>query len=272
MLLAGGLERICWGGVPLPERAVSRNLQLAGIAGCYSFALTLVASLALAQMENAPATQSTPPAGAKTPAHMGPHNFPNLGEQHYPRESLKHGEAGRCIVRVQVDPDGGVRAMQLLASTGFARLDQACFGSFINVQLIPASLDGMAVVDWIDVPEMWKVIGSRPPNIEHADLSSVPQIQRDYQLKVGPDYYPPTSLENKEQGICIVHLFVGADGATSAATISQSTGFVELDKNCLFAAQEAPFVPAKQNGAAIGAWTNIIMVWRPRPKRWANDR
>jgi hypothetical protein len=70
----------------------------------------------------------------------------------------------------------------------------------------------------------------------------------------------PCTLKHREAGRCIVK------------TISQSTGFAELDKNCLSAAQEAPFVPGKQNGAAVGAWTNIIMVWQPGLRHWANQR
>jgi TonB family protein len=230
-----------------------------------SLGIVLVGTAAFAQTpgETSP---STPTSGAGVPVRtrvrMDSTHHPILGEERYPKESVHLGETGKCIMRAQVDADGGIRAFQLLSSSGFARLDQACFASLVDARLIPATENGKPVVSWDLVPVTWS-LNTRPPVPDkHPDLSPIPQIKQDYQLKVGPDFYPPESRKRKEKGICVVHVYVAADGSSSNVTLTQSTGFDALDQACRSAVHEAQFDPGKENGTAIGAATDIIIIWQ----------
>jgi len=87
-------------------------------------------------------------------------------------------------------------------------------------------------------------------------------VRKDYQLKIGPDHYPPESRELHQEGDCTIHGFVKEDGTASNISVSRSTGFAALDQACIFAIQQAPFVPAQANGAAVGAFFDINISWR----------
>jgi len=79
-----------------------------------------------------------------------------LGEN-YPEQSLLLGEEGICVVRVEVDAEGFVRATQLVFSSGFDSLDAACLSGFAGGQFRPAKKNGKAVTTWINVPIAWNI-------------------------------------------------------------------------------------------------------------------
>jgi TonB family protein len=68
-----------------------------------------------------------------------------VGSDYYPKQSLKNHEQGKCTLAFFIEADGTVPAAQLLKSTGFPRLDTACFESVIGVPLIPATINGSPV-------------------------------------------------------------------------------------------------------------------------------
>jgi TonB family protein len=68
-----------------------------------------------------------------------------VGSDYYPKQSLKNHEQGKCTLAFYIEADGTVPAAQLLKSTGFPRLDTACFESVIGVPLIPATINGSPV-------------------------------------------------------------------------------------------------------------------------------
>jgi protein TonB len=90
----------------------------------------------------------------------------------------------------------------------------------------------------------------------------IPQIQEDYQLKVGSDDYPLESRRLHQEGDCAVRVYVEADGTPRNTVIGKSTGFDLLDQACLRAVSQAVFVPAKQNGVAMAASADINIRWR----------
>jgi TonB family protein len=90
----------------------------------------------------------------------------------------------------------------------------------------------------------------------------VPKVRKDYQLKIGPGHYPPESRAMHQEGDCTIHGFVNEDGTASHLSISKSTGFAALDQACILAIQQAPFVPARTNGAAVGAFFDMSISWR----------
>jgi TonB family protein len=235
-----------------------RAIVIAGLAGCCAMIIGSVACLA-DPAEDAQ-SNSSQAAGDKKPGRIDPNHPLKIGTQYYPIESKRHGENGWCLIRFQVDPDGLIRAKQLTTSTGFDRLDSACLATVANGQMIPATIDGKPVFYWPEMPIVW--FQDKPPARPNFDPFSVPKVRKDYQLKIGPDHYPPESREMNQEGDCTVHGFVKQDGAISDINVSRSTGFAALDKACILAIQQAPFVPAQKNGAAVGAFFDINISWR----------
>ena len=92
--------------------------------------------------------------------------------------------------------------------------------------------------------------------------TSTPQIRVDYQLEVGPDFYPASARERHQEEDCVIHVAVGIDVKPVDASVKKSTGVAALDEACLRAVEEAEFVPARQFGVKFAAWTDINISWR----------
>jgi TonB family protein len=228
-------------------------------------AFCCVDHLALAQIgDQSQPTTSPPvsPAGVvKTPPRVD-RNHPLIIAGQYP-ESKSLREQVRCIVRAEVDPDGVIRAAQIVSSSGVDWVDRACLSEVLNWQFTPATVDGRSVARWANLPLNWSPPGQPKGKITaQPDHSRVPQIQDYYQLKVGPDNYPLESRQLHQEGDCAVHVYVEADGTPRNTIIGKSTGFDLLDQACLRAVSQAVFEPAKQDGVAIAASADISIRWR----------
>jgi TonB family protein len=202
---------------------------------------------------SAPAAIGAAPSG-RTQPRIDPSHPLRIGEEYYPAESRRLQEEGRCVVRIQVDPDGHIRATQLLSSSGFPRLNEACLAAPADGRLMPATLDGKPISAWVELPIIWRLTGK--------SFAATPQIRNDYQLKIGPDDYPPISLKLHQEGDCVVHVDVGSDGTLSRVALTKPTGYEPLDQACLNAVKQAPFVPARQGTTPIPASTDINITWR----------
>jgi|ERR1700722_16434383 len=209
-------------------------------------------------------TTNSPPAIVTANIRMDQNRPIKLGEN-YPVESRRLHEAGICGVRVEVDIAGDVLATQLISSAGFERLDAACLANFANGHLLPAAINGTPVTRWASIPIAWNTTGAahtyRPQRFNDEQLP-VPIVQTDYELHVGPRFYPDTSRAMHQQGDCTEHVFVNEDGTTSNITVTKSTRFATLDQACILAIQQAKFVPARKNGIAVAAWADINIIWR----------
>jgi TonB family protein len=205
----------------------------------------------------------TPQTDVKTPARIDKDHPPIVRSYEYPLESRRQREQGVCAVRLQVDRDGFVRAMQLVASTDYQRLDVACLAAFEHAQFIPATLNGQPVPNWINVPlafRLWPAGG--PAKAVTDDQLRVPIVQKEYGLKIGPDFYPAASRELHQEGDCAVRVLVKEDGTVSNMSVTKSTGFATLDQACIAAIQQAPFVPAHAKEMTVAAFADIHMSWR----------
>jgi TonB family protein len=232
---------------------------------CSAIAFVYVDHLAFAQSadQSQPATSSPAPSAGvvKTPPRVDRSHPPRIAGQYPESKSLR--EHVRCIVRAEIDPDGIVRAAQIVSSSGIDWIDRACLSEELNWQFIPATVDGRPVVHWGYLPLNWSPVGQPKNEITtQPDRSLIPQIQEDYQLKVGPNNYPLESRQLHQEGDCTVHISVEADGTPRSTLIGKSTGFDLLDQACLRAVSQAVFVPAKQNGVATAASTDISIRWR----------
>ncbi len=207
---------------------------------------------------------ATPPADTTpTPVRIGKTHTFTISEEYYSQESKLHGEEGLCAVRIQVDSNGAINAVQIVSSTGFARLDASCLSAFVNGKLFLPTVKGKPLPKWIQVPTEWRLAnGHRHFTLSKDFLPAVPTIAKDYALRVGPDFYPKTSRQMRQEGICGLHVDVAADGALSKVSVVKSTGFSSLDQACVEAVQQAQFSPEMKEGVPIPASTNIYMTWR----------
>jgi TonB family protein len=243
-----------------------RTFEIAGLASCCAMLIDSGACSAGPITDDAQSSTSnssllaSQPSGDKKPGRIDPDHPLKVGAPYYPIESKLLGENGWCLVRFQVDADGLIRAPQLTSSTGFERLDSACLTAVVNGQMIPATIDGKPVFYWPEMPIVW--FQGKPPTRPTFNPFLVPKVRKDYQLKIGPDHYPPESREMHQEGDCTIHGFVKEDGTASNISVSKSTGFAALDQACILAIQQAPFVPAQANGAAVGAFFDINISWR----------
>lgn len=244
-----------------------------GVVGFWVAALVVMLSLTASRGSRAQnasslpaalALDSPPPAAVagpsnRTPIKMDPDHPLHIGEEFYPAESRRLNEEGTCVVRVQVSVDGRIRAVQLIQSTGFDRLNSACLSAFVDGRLIPATVGGKVVSAWANVPIIWKLSGR--------SFASSPQIRDDFELEVGRNYYPAAAVQAHQEGDCLVRVTVSAAGTARDVVLGKSTGFAELDQASLHAVKDALFIPARNAiGMTIDASTEIVISWRLQPQ------
>jgi TonB family protein len=183
-----------------------------------------------------------------------------VGSDYYPKQSLKNHEQGRCTLAFFIEADGTVPAAQLLKSTGFPRLDTACFESVIGVPLIPATINGSPIAGWYDFNVVW-VIEHAQPDQPPSESPAFPRVAEDYELQAGDKYYPEAARAKHEKGYCVVHTTVDSSGTALNAGITRSTGSAILDKACVAAVTAARFTPELQNGRPVADSTDIAIYW-----------
>ncbi|MEO6033027.1 MAG: energy transducer TonB [Burkholderiaceae bacterium] len=105
-------------------------------------------------------TPAAPPAPPASPAPAPlPRNLPASAVQYleppvlaYPRLSMRNGESGRVLVRVYIDTAGLPRNVQLNASSGFARLDDAAVMAVGKARFKPYIENGQPTAGWALIP------------------------------------------------------------------------------------------------------------------------
>lgn len=71
----------------------------------------------------------------------------------YPLLARRMGAQGEVLLRVRVQPDGSVAAVELVRSSGFAVLDEAATRTVRDRwRFIPARREGVAIESWVEVP------------------------------------------------------------------------------------------------------------------------
>lgn len=97
-----------------------------------------------------PAPPAPPPSPKEMPASAIEYLEPPAPV--YPRMSRRLNEAGLVVVRVFVDVDGLPRQVQVLQSSGFARLDEAAVEGVRQARFKPWTQDGRAAAGWARIP------------------------------------------------------------------------------------------------------------------------
>jgi protein TonB len=75
-----------------------------------------------------------------------------LSEPLYPASEIRAGHTGTVMLSVQVLENGRVGEVRLLASSGFAKLDDSAMREARKWRFIPGKRDGAPVVLWKQVP------------------------------------------------------------------------------------------------------------------------
>jgi protein TonB len=73
-------------------------------------------------------------------------------EPAYPRASRRFGESGLVVVRVFVGSDGLPKQLQVLQSSGFARLDEAALDGVRRARFKPPTENGLPSAGWARIP------------------------------------------------------------------------------------------------------------------------
>ena len=142
---------------PALEAPPPPRLQMPLIAPDSSPSPSPLAAQAVAPPPPKPAAE-TPPAPAAV-APTTPRTLPAAAVQFlvppapvYPRISYKMRESGRAVIRVFIDETGTPRTVQLVASTGFPRLDDAAIAAVRDARFKPYLENGVAVEGWASFP------------------------------------------------------------------------------------------------------------------------
>jgi TonB family protein len=179
--------------------------------------------------------------------------------------SARTREIGRCQVMVWVTDDGLVRAAQVVKSTGYIELDNACLKSALGKKIEPGRVGGRPVDQWVTIPIIWEAKGSlagKPAKAPDRPDPPIPALARDQALQLRPPYYPQGALTRREQGDCVVHAEVSANGEVQRLSLTQSTDSAQLDETCLDAIHAAHFSPAEHDRKAVSATTDIALHWQ----------
>ncbi|MFW1677762.1 energy transducer TonB, partial [Pontibacter sp. JAM-7] len=76
--------------------------------------------------------------------------------------------------------------------------------------------------------------------------------------------YPRKALRRKLEGMVMIRVLVGADGANQRVIIQQSSGHEVLDQAALEAVTKWRFVPSRYAGKAVAAWVEVPVNFKLR--------
>lgn len=104
------------------------------------------------EIHSAPNRADSAPEQAAESAPRFDADYLNNPAPVYPRVSRRLHEVGIVTVRVYVAPDGAPAVIELMESSGFARLDESALEAVRLWKFSPAKRAGIAVAAWVVVP------------------------------------------------------------------------------------------------------------------------
>lgn len=116
-----------------------------------------------APVVTAVATPEAPPSSVVPAPRLEPPRadmaYLNNPPPSYPAVSRRAGEQGRVMLRVRVDASGSVEAIEVQATSGFPRLDEAALAAVRRWRFVPAKLGERAISGWAVVPISFSLRG-----------------------------------------------------------------------------------------------------------------
>jgi TonB family protein len=227
-------------------------------------------TVAIVLLLDACASSAPPPQHFRTPVRPDPANPIQVGEDYYPIESRKIREEGECRVKVHVDITGAVHDPEIVASTGFPRLDRACLSVLRAAHLLPATEDGQPVEATAVLPLIWSLSGNwvsaNPvPSGELPGLSrcantrmyTLPPIEKE--MPIGAD----RALQSKpvEPISVMLELAVSSVGFISDFAVLKSSGSESMDEQAIVIARRLKLTAAIKDGAPVESCARLAVVW-----------
>jgi len=174
----------------------------------------------------------------------------------YPEVSVMTNEAGTTLLEVAIGADGVPTGAKVITSSGSLRLDAAA-ADYVkdtwrwnapvkNCQ--PIAVETRVSVKW-DLRDA-RDTGPQPPSV-NMDIKD----------------YPPGAKQRHEQGAVGLMVVVMPNGAVAITSITNSSGFPELDRKSEELAKTWHFTPATLDGRAIMTPVFLVSVWSLDPKK-----
>lgn len=140
-------------------RRAAQDAPDAGMRPDFAAALQRIDAI---QAEQARAEQALAPVDMKgaaaDPSRKGAVvEFAACDKPEYPKAALRYEETGTVTLRFLVAPDGSIRAMRKVASSGQAQLDNAAAFALARCHFRPATVDGKPVTVWQAVRYVWTI-------------------------------------------------------------------------------------------------------------------
>lgn len=113
-------------------------------------------SAAVADVPPARAPAPAPAPVAVTPARFDADYLHNPAPA-YPRAARRYGDQGRVLLKVLVSAQGTASAVELEASSGHARLDEAALETVRQWRFVPARRGAESIDGWVLVPVVFRL-------------------------------------------------------------------------------------------------------------------
>ncbi|MNS73784.1 transport protein TonB [compost metagenome] len=91
--------------------------------------------------------------------------------------------------------------------------------------------------------------------------SSAP-IARDASLNNPEPPYPHESRRRGEEGRVVLKVRVSKEGTAESVEVENSSGYRRLDMVARKTVSRWRFIPARQNNAAVAAWTGVTIIFK----------
>jgi periplasmic protein TonB len=92
-----------------------------------------------------------------------------------------------------------------------------------------------------------------------ARIDTPPKPRRDIKPR-----YPSGARRRGEEGSVTLNVLIGADGRTRSATVTDSSGFAELDEAARRAVLEARFTPGRHGGRSVESQARLTVIFKLR--------
>lgn len=110
----------------------------------------------------------------------------------------------------------------------------------------------------LDEPPPAPMVVLHAPQPQAATREPIVEARFDADYLKNPNpIYPQVSRRLHEQGVVVLKVRVGADGASDAIVLHQSSGSARLDDAALAAVKRWRFVPAKRGALAVDSWVLV---------------
>jgi TonB family protein len=199
------------------------------------------------------------PAAAEGTTPPKSTNSHRIVENDYPAPSIRAGERGRVVLHYAVQEDGTVRDVQLAATSGYPRLDEAAALLVKRWTFEPARLAETAVKFWFRVSVDFQLVGvpsrgEQPSCFDRPYISDGANITDERVLITASLVSGPTSPSVPPQNGPTMDrwAYSAADGRVTDVLIGTSRGVMRMSKPLVeYMAQSVRY---PRRGNANGCW------------------